>query len=517
VRSTDGSAGLAARTGDTPTTAPRTVFGRPAAPVSEPRFTRRAEDRPSAPPPPDGPAGSLELKVETIRRATVLRRALVVADLLAACAALVVVSALAGQPLRPGSLLTAVLVVVAAKVSRLYDRDEVRLRKSTLEEVPSLFQLSGLSAFLLFLGDGRLSGDMGRLEIIALWGVLFLLLCVGRSVGRRVAIGLIPPERCLVVGDLRKAEDLIEKVAGRGAEIVGTLPLVERRRPRAGLRGADPCADLESVILRTGAHRVIAVPGTHAEAEALLTYVSRAQAMGTYVSLLPGMSEVVGSSVEFDHVDGVTLLGVHRFGLTRSSRMIKRAVDIAGASFALVALSPVMIATAIAIKLDSRGPVLFRQRRMGRKERPFDMLKFRSMYPGAEAERDELAVLSHAGDGLFKVARDPRITPVGRVLRRFSIDELPQIINVLRGDMSLVGPRPLVLEEDKRIEGRHRRRLQLAPGITGPWQVLGTADRRVPLRDMVTLDYLYVGNWSLWTDVKILLRTAAHVLRGHGL
>jgi exopolysaccharide biosynthesis polyprenyl glycosylphosphotransferase len=259
------------------------------------------------------------------------------------------------------------------------------------------------------------------------------------------------------------------------------------------------------------------VPERHAKTASLLTYVSRAQAMGTYVSLLPGMSEVVGSSVEFDHVDGVTLLGVHRFGLTRSSRMLKRGVDIAGASAALVVLGPLMAAAAIAIKLDSRGPVLFRQRRMGRKERPFDMLKFRSMYPGAEDERDELAVLSHAGEGLFKVARDPRITPVGRLLRRFSIDELPQLINVLRGDMSLVGPRPLVLEEDKRIEGRHRRRLQLSPGITGPWQVLGTADRRIPLRDMVTLDYMYVGNWSLWTDVKILLRTAVHVVRGRGL
>ncbi len=145
------------------------------------------------------------------------------------------------------------------------------------------------------------------------------------------------------------------------------------------------------------------------------------------------------------------------------------------------------------------------------------MVKFRTMHDGAHQARAELAALSHAGDGLFKVAGDPRVTRVGRILRRYSLDEIPQLINVFRGEMSLVGPRPLVLEEDARIEGRHRRRLNLTPGMTGPWQVLGTATQRVPLREMVTLDYLYVGNWSLWTDVKILLRTAVHVVRGQGL
>jgi exopolysaccharide biosynthesis polyprenyl glycosylphosphotransferase len=458
-----------------------------------------------------------ELKVEVAARATVFRRSLVSADLLAACSALVLSSAMAGHPVRPVTLLLAALVVLAAKVSRLYDRDEARLRKSTLEEVPALFQLSGLSAFLVFLGEGSLASEMGRAEILVLWGLLFLFLCIGRSLARRAALAIVPPERCLVVGDPRKAEELIEKVTGRGAQIVGFVPLVERRRPRPGGRATDPCAELEGVIRRTRAHRVIAVPGTHAEAEALLTCVSRAQEMGTYVSLLPGMGEVFGSSIEFDHVDGVTLLGVHRFGLSRSSLIIKRAVDLVGATAGLLVVSPLLAVAALAIKLDSPGPVLFRQPRMGRRERPFDMLKFRTMQEDAEARRELLAAMSHAGEGLFKIAGDPRVTRVGRVLRRFSIDELPQLVNVLRGDMSLVGPRPLVLDEDRRIEGRHRRRLHLSPGITGPWQVLGSAERRVPLRDMVTLDYLYVGNWSLWTDVKILLRTALHVVRGRGL
>jgi lipopolysaccharide/colanic/teichoic acid biosynthesis glycosyltransferase len=229
------------------------------------------------------------------------------------------------------------------------------------------------------------------------------------------------------------------------------------------------------------------------------------------------MCEIVGSSVEFDHVDGMTLLGVHRFGLSRSSWALKRAVDIVGSGLGLLAIAPVFAAVALAIRLDTRGPVFFRQRRMGHRSQPFEMLKFRTMHEGADRVRAELAALSHAGDGLFKIVDDPRITRVGRFLRRYSLDELPQLINVFRGEMSLVGPRPLILEEDARIEGHHRRRLNLTPGMTGPWQVLGTASRRVPLRDMVTLDYLYAGNWSLWTDVKILLRTATHVVRGHGL
>jgi lipopolysaccharide/colanic/teichoic acid biosynthesis glycosyltransferase len=141
------------------------------------------------------------------------------------------------------------------------------------------------------------------------------------------------------------------------------------------------------------------------------------------------------------------------------------------------------------------------------------MLKFRSMVDGAERIKDALRHRNEA-DGLFKIADDPRITRVGRLLRRTSLDELPQLFNVLRGEMSLVGPRPLVPDEDQHVRGWHRRRLQLMPGMTGPWQVLGSA--RIPLREMVTIDYLYVANWTLWGDVKILLRTLGAVVTRRG-
>jgi exopolysaccharide biosynthesis polyprenyl glycosylphosphotransferase len=454
---------------------------------------------------------------EARRRAAIARRSLVAADTLAAVVAPLLVSLIAHSPARAATYVTAPLVVLAGKVGGLYDRDEARLRKSTLEEVPALFQLTGLCALILWLGDGSVfSNDLGRADVVSLWAVLFAAIVVARLTSRYLAARALPAERCLVIGDPGATAEVAEKLAGRRAEVVGRLPLVERRSEPRGKPGG-LCADFEQTVRDSRASRIIVVPGIHGDAEATLAAVSRAQEMGIAVSILPRMCEVVGSSVEFDHVDGMTLLGVHRFGISRSSWVVKRTVDLIGSGLGLLALSPVFAVVALAIRLDTRGSVFFRQPRMGHRNQPFEMLKFRTMHEGADRVRAELAALSHAGEGLFKVVDDPRITRVGRILRRYSLDELPQLINVFRGEMSLVGPRPLILEEDARIEGHHRRRLNLTPGITGPWQVLGTASRRVPLRDMVTLDYLYAGNWSLWTDVKILLRTVGHVVRGHGL
>ena len=240
------------------------------------------------------------------------------------------------------------------------------------------------------------------------------------------------------------------------------------------------------------------------DGDAVLDAVQRTKALGAKISLLPRVFEVVGSSVEFDDVGGMTVLGLRRFGLTRSSWFLKRSLDWCGATLLMLALAPLLLAVALAIRLDSRGPVLFRQTRVGRDGRRFEMLKFRTMVDGADALKPRLLDRNEA-DGLFKIADDPRVTRVGRLLRRTSLDELPQLFNVLRGEMSLVGPRPLVVDEDRKVEGWHRRRLHLTPGMTGHWQILGSA--RIPLDEMVKIDYLYVANWSLWSDVKILLRT----------
>jgi lipopolysaccharide/colanic/teichoic acid biosynthesis glycosyltransferase len=181
----------------------------------------------------------------------------------------------------------------------------------------------------------------------------------------------------------------------------------------------------------------------------------------------------------------------------------------------LLVVSPFLVLWAVAIKLDSKGPVFFRQLRVGQHGERFQMLKFRTMIENADQMKDSLRDRNEAQEGLFKIADDPRVTRVGRFLRKSALDELPQLLNILKGQMSLVGPRPLVIEEDQRVEGWHRRRLELMPGMTGHWQILGPA--RVPLGEMVAIDYLYVANWSLWKDVKILLRTVPHVLGRHGL
>ncbi len=166
------------------------------------------------------------------------------------------------------------------------------------------------------------------------------------------------------------------------------------------------------------------------------------------------------------------------------------------------------------IKLDSRGPVFFRQRRIGGRGDLFLMLKFRSMVKDADAIKGELRDRNEVDGGLFKITNDPRITRVGRFLRRTSLDELPQLLNVLGGSMSLVGPRPLVQDEDALIEGWQRRRLAVKPGMTGMWQIFGSS--RIPMNEMVKIDYLYGANWSVWLDLKILLRTVPYVLRRRG-
>jgi lipopolysaccharide/colanic/teichoic acid biosynthesis glycosyltransferase len=216
-------------------------------------------------------------------------------------------------------------------------------------------------------------------------------------------------------------------------------------------------------------------------------------------------------------VDGLPLVGLRVPRLSRSSRLLKRSLDLALSITLLVVFAPLLAFTALRIKLESPGPALFWQERMGAEGRRFRIVKFRTMYVDAEERKAELTHLNkHTEDGptMFKIPDDPRITPFGHVLRRWSIDELPQLWNVLRGEMSLVGPRPLILAEDENVVGAGRQRLRLTPGVTGLWQVLGRSD--IPFREMITLDYLYVTNWSLWGDVKLLARTVPRVLQKTG-
>jgi exopolysaccharide biosynthesis polyprenyl glycosylphosphotransferase len=461
--------------------------------------------------------------IPTLRDA-VFRRMLAFADVAAAAGGLTVIAFATGHRIATASLITLPLIVVIAKLTGRYDHDEVLLRKSTLDETPGLLGLAGAYAltwsFVAFLA--RLHPDLGGAGVVVLWATTAAGLLVFRTGARTIAQVSAPPERVLIIGDSRARNRLALSLASDPSahlQVVGFLPLEDERQSASDWAGESrrkrslTFEHLGSVVRELDVHRVFLI-STHADSELMLEAIRQTTAVGVKVSVVPRLLEVVGSAVEFDTVGGVTVLGVRRPGLSRSSRAIKRSMDVVGASFGLFVLSPLLAIIAIAIKLDSPGPLLFRQLRVGRDGRVFKMIKFRSMIDGAEAKRAALEALNET-DGLFKITADPRVTRVGRFLRRTSIDELPQLLNVLNGDMSLVGPRPLVVDEDRLVEGHHRQRLQLAPGMTGPWQVLGPT--RPPLSEMVKTDYLYATSWSMWTDIKILLRTLGHVTSRRGL
>jgi lipopolysaccharide/colanic/teichoic acid biosynthesis glycosyltransferase len=215
-------------------------------------------------------------------------------------------------------------------------------------------------------------------------------------------------------------------------------------------------------------------------------------------------------------VGGLPLLGLGPASLPRSSQLVKRGVDVVVGAAALVLLAPFLALIALLIRIDSPGPALFHQMRVGEDDRLFRMLKFRTMVVGADARKTDVAHLNHyVANGsdarMFKAKDDPRVTRFGRFLRRYSLDELPQLVNVLKGEMSIVGPRPLILVEDAHVSDWGRGRVSVKPGITGPWQVLGRND--IPFEEMVRLDYLYVTNWSLRQDIVLMLRTIPAVVR----
>ncbi len=459
-----------------------------------------------------------------LRRQKLYRQTLGLADAAAAGLALAVVVALgANDSLTLAAILPLPLVVGVSKVVGLYDRDEHLLRKTTLDEAPRLFQVATLFTLLTWLGEGFIiDGRLDQDQVAGLWGFLFAFMILGRLMARNIAARATAPERCVVIGDEDAATWVRAKLDSKSAVsafVVGRVPLADHDGEAMAAPPGDSTPmlggldELDSIIAEQAIERAIVAPDI-SDSETILGIIRLVKSLGINISILPRLFEVVGSSVEFDELEGTTLLGLRRYGLTRSSRLVKRGVDLIGASIAVALLSPLLLIAGLAIKTTSPGPVLFRQLRMGREEQVFSMLKFRTMVDGAEQEQEKLVHLNQA-IGLFKIADDPRLTQVGRVLRRLSLDELPQLFNVLRGEMSLVGPRPLPLTDDDGIVGWQRDRLELPPGMTGLWQVLGGP--RIPRDEMVKIDYLYGTTWSLWLDVKILLRTVSHVFARRGL
>jgi lipopolysaccharide/colanic/teichoic acid biosynthesis glycosyltransferase len=358
---------------------------------------------------------------------------------------------------------------------------------------------------------------------ILLFGALALALALalvlaGRASTRAGFLRLISPERVLLIGAGQTSGALIEKMRAKASLRLEPIGMVGCAQDAARAVDLPLLGCLEGCRPDQADGRASGGEGgrggCRGRRRPAAARVARLQDGGAVkVSLLPATFSALGPSVEVDDVQGVTVLGVNPSVLSRSSRMAKRTLDLVGAGLLAIVALPLLVTLAVAIKLDSPGPVFFREERIGRRGRRFRLLKLRTMVSDAEAKRSEL--LSQSKDaGWLHLEHDPRVTRVGRVLRLASLDELPQLWSARRGDMSLVGPRPLVAEEDRMVDDWARGRLDLTPGITGLWQVLGRTS--IPFEEMVKLDYLYVTNWLLWGDVGLMLRTLPVVLRRNG-
>ncbi len=334
---------------------------------------------------------------------------------------------------------------------------------------------------------------------------------VGRRVARLLPLpGRAQTTRVLIVGSGKVAR----RVAGRLARVDGiaVVGMVDSDPP-PGEKVLGSLADLVSLVEQHRIDRVLVAfsrtPG-HDTLEMLRKLNHQVS-----VSVVPRMFEMLSWRSSLEEIDGIPLLHVAPASLSTSSRLVKRALDVVVAGVALLVLSPLIAAVAIAVRLDSPGPIFFRQQRWGRRGEPFGIIKFRTMSVGAEAARDSLESDAGAEGGpLFKIKVDPRVTRVGAHLRRTSLDEIPQLFNVLRGQMSLVGPRPFVPDEAAQIVGTAARRYDVPPGMTGLWQISGRSNLNYD--DLRHLDTVYVSSWSIWWDLRILLQTPGAVLKRKG-
>lgn len=250
------------------------------------------------------------------------------------------------------------------------------------------------------------------------------------------------------------------------------------------------------------------------ERELIRQIITQCRRQDVQIRIVPEMFNLMTSSVEVGQLGPVPYMRIVKTPMQGMPLVFKRLFDVIVSLTGIVVLSPLMLATALAIKLDSPGPVLFRQKRVGKNGQLFDFYKFRSMVPNAEELLAELAAANEADGPVFKIKEDPRITRVGKFIRKYSIDELPQLFNVLKGDMSLVGPRPPLPNEVDQYGDFEWRRLEVIPGITGLWQVSGRSD--LSFHKWMELDIYYIENWSFWLDLKILLQTVPVVLTGKG-
>jgi exopolysaccharide biosynthesis polyprenyl glycosylphosphotransferase len=379
-------------------------------------------------------------------------------------------------------------------------------------------KLMGVVAVLSLLAQNPVARTFTIVAFPILIGVGLITRLVAHTIQVRAQARGIAVHRALVVGTERATAEMLRRLAQRNdhsVRIVGALVDRSREDHVEGVPIVGHSHDVRRALEDCEADTLIVAAWSTFSQQELRHLSWTLEDSKVDVLVTPNLTDVAGSRISVRPVVGLPLLHVERPEFSGSRRVVKALFDRSVAAISLLFLSPFLLGLAIAVRLDSPGPAFFKQTRVGRNGRVFRMVKLRTMHVDADAMLETLQESNEHGDGpLFKMKDDPRITRVGSVLRRTSLDELPQLINVVRGEMSLVGPRPLIIEEDRHIVGHGRRRLDITPGLTGLWQVMGRSD--IPFAEMVTLDYLYVTNWSLWGDLKLLARTLPAVTRGRG-
>ncbi len=375
-------------------------------------------------------------------------------------------------------------------------------------------------AGLLAVVFALVTGNRDASPWLLFGGLAFAAICVcGLRYGYELATGRLLQSigyrrRAVLVGTGEGIDSVTETLGAASRtsyETVGYFSV--DGAPRNGMRELGKVEDLPAWLDRNPVHEVI-VANPDLPQEKAVRLIDECQARGVRVRIAPSAVEVLTRWAEPVPGEGVPLLEVKRPVFGGLDFAVKRVFDFVLAALLLVLLSPLLLAVALAVRLTSRGPVLHRSLRPGTGAQPFRCLKFRTMYSDAEQRQEEVEALNEASGAIFKIRDDPRLTPIGRFLRRNSIDELPQLINVLFGQMSLVGPRPLPLRDHARLEDWHRRRYSVLPGITGLWQVSGRSN--LTFDDMVRLDFLYIERWSVVLDLTILLKTVPAVVRRRG-
>ena len=420
----------------------------------------------------------------------------------------------------PMSALFTVVLLLTFSVERVY---EVRRGRPWLDEVYAILNGTTNGAILImafFFVTG--SPFYSRLIFLYVVVAVVIVLGLGRAARnwilnllRKRGIGV---DRVLVAGAGETGRTLMQNIMARpelGYQIVGYVDDDQKKATGAVGRfsGLGTVDDLPAILAKGNVNEVIVtLPWMYHRK--ILRIIAECARSDIRARIVPDLFQMSMSRVDMDNLNGLPLLAMQQPTISTSGRAVKRALDALGAAFVLLLTSPFMALAALAIRLDSPGSILFRQERVGKGELRFTVYKFRTMYRDAEEQLERLKGSNEATGPLFKMKQDPRITRVGRILRRTSIDELPQLYNVLKGDMSLVGPRPPIPREVAQYQEWHRRRLAVAPGITGLWQVSGRSD--VTFDEMVLLDLYYIENWSLFMDFKVLLRTIPQVLFGRG-